>query len=489
MDSLTTFNKSAPVLVSTSLEGLEIGVPPPTRLQAAWLDKPLPSLPDRTSSVYGTESTIDLSGCIEKSLDHDDLLALGRNRSKSDVDSDVASTRFYYKRNVANRKSLNTRTSERYSIGFKAFLTEEQYGVGMHLARANHYFREKKWEIFPELGPQAAGRDASSPTATKSPRRGRPRLPKGFSKQQLCQGEVFGISLRPVAEHMKPVIEHIRPVVNHMKAQTENLKPVASHIQHTLVTKTSRLRLRMMSVEEKEEEEGSAQTVAQLSRNFSSSSSKDSDRTLVNHVIEPVESPETSSPAEPSFATVRQRMRDMSPWIVTTRSELKGDSIALWKSTSTTVLNIVSHAENKLTAATMTRSRSCSQPSPAHGLRQYTSSASVDTSSANKPLPIVRVVTEKPILSIQTHFHASSPTTTERGGVSKASIPDYARHIRAKSKSKTKDTMVFVAAAYDGAKQKIADVQAARRRAGMKKQIRLVGPIDQYPDGSINQRF
>lgn len=47
--------------------------------------------------------------------------------------------------------------------------------------------------------------------------------------------------------------------------------------------------------------------------------------------------------------------------------------------------------------------------------------------------------------------------------------------------------MVFVAAAYDGAKQKIADVQAARRRAEMKKQIRLVGPIDQYPDGSINR--
>lgn len=484
MDSLTTFNKSAPVLVSTSLEGLEIGVPPPTRSPSVWVDKPLPSLPDRTSSIYGTESTIDLSHCIEKPLDHNNLL-LGRNRSKSDADSDAASTRFYRKRNVAHRNSLAARASERYSIGFKAFLTEEQYGVGMHLARANHYFREKKWEIFPELGPQATGRDASSPTATKSPRKGRPRLPKGCSRQQLCQGEVFGISLKPVAEHMKPVMEHIRPVVNHMKTQTENLKPVASHIQHKLVTKTSRLRLRMMSLEEKEEEEAKARETTRLSRNdSSSSSSKDSDRTLVNNVIEPVESPET---AKPSFATVRQRMRDMSPWIVTTRSELKEESIALWKTTSTTVLNIVSHAENKLTAATMTRSRSCSQPSPAYRLRQHTSSASIDTSSANEPLPIVRVVTEKPILSIQTHFHASSPTTTERGGVSVTSIPGYARHIRAKSKSKTKDTMVFVAAAYDGAKQKIADMQAARRRAGMKKQIRLVGPIDQYPDGSINQ--
>lgn len=490
MDSLTAFNKSAPVMVSTSLEGLEIGIPPPTGLQAAWLDKPLPSLPDRTFSVYGTESTIDLSDCIEKPLNHDDLLTLGRNRSKSDVDSDAASTRFYHKRNVANRKSLNKRASERYSIGFKAFLTEEQYGVGMHLARANHYFREKKWEIFPELGPQTTSRDASSPTATKSPRKGRPRLPKAFSKQQLCQGEVFGISLKPVAEHMKPVIEHIKPIVNHMKTQTENLKPVASHIQHKLVTKTSRLRLRMMPVEEKEEEVESPQAVTRLSRNdSSSSSSKDSDRTLVNHIIEPVESPETSSLTKSSFATVRQHMRDISPWIVSTRSELKQESIALWKSTSTTVLNIVSHAENKLTATTMTRSRSCSAPSLAYRLRQHTSNTSVDTSSANEPLPIVRVMTEKPILSIQTHFQASSPTTTNRGGVSVNSIPDHARHFRGKSKSKTKGTMVFVAAAYAGAKQKIADVQAARRRAGMKKQIRLVGPIDQYPDGSINQRF
>lgn len=455
MDSPTTYNKSAPVLLSTSLAGLEIGVPPPTRSRAVAVDKPLPRIPDRTSSICGTECTIDLSDYNEKPLDHDNLLSSGRNRSKHDVDSDAASTRFYRKRNVAHRNSLTARASDRYSIGFKAFLTEEQYGVGMHLARANHYFREKKWEIFPELGPQAARRDVSSPIPTRSPRKGRPRLPKGFSRQQLCQGEVFGIKL----------------------------KPVASHIQHKLVTKTSRLRLRMMSLEEKDEEESPRET-AQLSRNDSStSSSKDSDRTLVNNVIESVEGPDT---LKPSFATVRQRIRDTSPWIVTTRSELKKESIALCKATSTTVFNMVSHAENKLTTAKTTRSRSSSQPTPAYRLRQHTSSTSVDASSANEPLPLVRVVTEKPILSIQTHFHASSsspsPSTTERGG----GLPDYARHIRAKSKSKTKDTMVFFATAYDGAKQTIADVQAARRRAEIKKQIRLVGPIDQYPDGSIN---
>jgi hypothetical protein len=469
MDSLATYKKPAPVLVSTSLEGLEIGVPPPTPSRAISLDKPLPRIPDRTSSICGTESTIDLSDYTEKPLDHDDLLALGRSRSKSHVDSDATSTRFYRKRNVAYRNSLATRVSERYSIGFKAFLTEEQYGVGMHLARANHYFREKKWEIFPELGPQTARRNASSSTPTKSPRKGQPRLPEGYSRQQLCQGEMFGVNLKPVAER---------------------IRPVASHIQHKLLTKTSRLRLRMMSLEDKDEEEESPRKTTQLSRNDSSySSSKDSDRTLVNNVIESVESPDTStSPTKPSFATVRQRMRDMSPWIVTTRSELKEESIAVWKTTSTTVLNIVSKAENKLTAATTTRSRSCSQPTPAYRLRQHTSSTSVDTSSANEPLPLVRVVTEKPILSIQTNFHASpssssSTTTTERGG----GLPYYARHIHAKSKSKTKDTMMFVAAAYDGTKQKVADAQAARRRAEIKKQIRLVGPIDQYPDGSINQ--
>ncbi|KAF3388291.1 hypothetical protein DPV78_012172 [Talaromyces pinophilus] len=456
MDPLTTFNKSAPVLLSTSLAGLEIGVPPPTRSRALSVDKPLPRIPDRTSSICGTESTIHLSEYTDKPLDHDHLLSSGRNRSKPDVDSDASSTRFYHKRNVAHRNSLTTRASERYSIGFKAFLTEEQYGVGMHLARANHYFREKKWEIFPELGPQAARRDASSPTPTRSSRKGQPRLPKGFSRQQLRQGEVFGI----------------------------NLRPVARHIQHKLVAKTSRLRLRMMSLEERDEEGESPRETARLSRNgSSSSSSKDSERTLINNVIESIESPDTS---KPSIATVRQRMRDMSPWIVTTHSELKEESIALWKTTSTTVLNMVSHAENKLATAKTTRSRSSSQPTPAYRLRQHTSSTSVDTPSANEPLPLVRAVTEKPILSIQTHFHASSspsPSTTERGG----GLPDYARHIRSKSKGKAKDTMVFVAAAYDGAKQKIADVQAARRRAEMKKQIRLVGPIDQYPDGSINQ--
>ena len=47
--------------------------------------------------------------------------------------------------------------------------------------------------------------------------------------------------------------------------------------------------------------------------------------------------------------------------------------------------------------------------------------------------------------------------------------------------------MVFVAAAYNGAKKKIADVHPTRKKAELKKQIRLVGPIDQYPDGSVNQ--
>lgn len=458
MDSLATFNRSAPVLVSTSLEGLEIGVPPPMLLQPVWVDKPLPNTPDRTSSIYGVESTINPNDYTEKPLHHDHLLALGRNRSKSDVDPDATSTRFYRKRNVAQRNSLTTRASQRYSIGFKAFLTEEQYGVGMHLARANHYFREKKWEIFPELGPQTTGHGASAPITTRSPRKGRRWLPRGLSRQQLCQGEVFGI----------------------------NLKPVASHIQHTLVTKTSRLRLRMLSPEEKEEEEDSTLETTRLSRNgSSSSSSKDSDRTLVNNVIESIESPDTLRSNQPSFATVRRRMREMSPWTITNRSESREEYMSLWKSTSTTVLNIVSHAEKKLTATTATRSRSNSQPSPGYRLRQHAISTSVDTSSANEPLPIVRVVAQKPTLSIQTHFHASP--TTVKGGVSLISIPKYARHIRNKSKSKTKDTMLSVTAAYDSAKQKIADVQAARRKAQMKKNIRLMGPTDRYPDGCIHQ--
>ncbi|KAL3703152.1 hypothetical protein TMatcc_010340 [Talaromyces marneffei ATCC 18224] len=458
MDSRTICNKSAPVLVSTSLEGLEIGVPPPRYLHPARLDKPLPKLPDRTSSTCSTEATIDINDYTEKPLDHDDHLVLGSKRSKFDIDSDTASTRFYRQQKVAHRNSLNTRASDRSSIWFNAFLTEEQHGGGMHLARANHYFREKKWEIFPELGPQAARRDASLPTTTKSPRRGRPRLAKGFSRQQLSQGQLFGI----------------------------DLKPVASHIQHTVVAKTSRLRLRMMSLDEKEEEEEITREMTRLSSNGSSySSSKDSDKTLVNNAIELVESPNTS---KPSFANVRQRMRDMSPWIVTTRSELEEESIAPWKTTSTAVLNSVSHVGTRLSAAATTRSRSCSQPtSPASGLGQHTSNDSVDISSANESLPVVRVVTKKPTLSIQTQFHVSSPPTAERGDVSVISIPDYARHIRTKSKDKTKSTMVFVAAAYDGAKQKIADVQAARRRAEIKKQIRLVGPIDQYPDGSFHQ--
>jgi len=41
----------------------------------------------------------------------------------------------------------------RNSLLLEALISEEQTGVGAHPANANHYFREKKWEFFPELAP------------------------------------------------------------------------------------------------------------------------------------------------------------------------------------------------------------------------------------------------------------------------------------------------------------------------------------------------
>ncbi|EED12269.1 hypothetical protein TSTA_003290 [Talaromyces stipitatus ATCC 10500] len=460
MASLATYSKNPPpVLVSSSLDGLEIGVPPSNHPSPYWREKPLPKTPSRPVSVYSTGdktigSTISLVDYTEKAAVNNNEILLaptGRKITKSNTDTDTTSTRFYRRRNnVAHRNSLATRINDRTSIGFKTFLTEEQYGVGMHLARANHYFREKKWEIFPELGPQA-----TSPTSTtRSPRKGRPRLPKGFSRQQMSKGEVFGINLKP-----------------------------------RLVSKGSRLGSRKKSGAGDDEREESPRERAQLFRNDSSNSSlNDSDATLVDNAIEYTVEERSK---KPSFATVRQRMRDMSRPFVSTRSELKEESIALWKSTSTTVLSIVSHAESKLTPTTTTAAirarRSYSQPPPSQRIRPQISTSTDDISSATNPDPaLVRMTAQKPILSIQTHFHTSPTSPGEEGAVPVISIPEYARHLRTKSKTKTKASLVLVAAAYNSAKQKIASAQAARRRAEMKKQIRLVGPIGQYPDGSIN---
>jgi hypothetical protein len=457
-----------PVAVSTSLEGLEIGVPPPKR-GALWLEKPLPKLPDRTSSICSEESSSAIELVLEnhhhqqQQHHYQDDLSNGRKRAKSD--SPEPTGRFYRRRNIAHRNSV-TRSQERASIGFKTFLTEEQYGVSTHLSKANHYFREKKWEIFPELAPPQAQSvryngspvsSTASSSTSKSARRNlvRPRLPRGFSRQQIYhQGEVFGI----------------------------DLKPVASQIQQTLVNKKSQLQLRLMKKpsqegEEEEEETEVRVSVVPRSRN-NSSSTNDSDTTTLIGIVD-------SSDIKRSIAMVRQRMREMSPWSRPGSSDDDSHegSISLWKSTSTSVLNLVSTLETKVQGSKL--AKTFSQPVDVHLSDAASEIESVhDNSHDNhddpepelepepepipQALPKIRGKPIKPILAIQTHFDSSV-----------VSLPECNKTIRAKSS--------YILIAFDGAKKKLAAVKAARRRAELKKNLHVVGPMDKYHDGSVNQ--
>ncbi|OKL58034.1 hypothetical protein UA08_06742 [Talaromyces atroroseus] len=452
----STYHKksSPPMAVSTSLEGLEIGVPPPKR-SAPWLEKPLPKLPGRTSSMGSEDSgggivLVDYHSHNYHDVHHNhhDDHATARKRAQSE--SPEPSGRFYRRRNIAHRNSV-VRTQEGGSLSFKNLLAEEPYGVGTHLSKANHYFREKKWDIFPELAPPQSQSispisSTTSNSTHKSSRRNitGPKPPRGLSRQQFYhEGEVFGI----------------------------NLKPVATQIQQTLVNKTSQLRLRKRTGQEEGKTEVGI-SMPPRSRN-NSSATNNSDTTTLVGIID-------SSDVKRGIAVVRQRMREMSPWSRPESNEEDHDSregsISLWKSTSTSVQNLVSQLETKMQGSKL--AKSFTQPVNAH-LSDAASGPAIDHDHDDnhephrdpdepEPEPEIQAlpkVAGKPVLAIQTHFDASV-----------VSLLEYSKAIRAKSG--------YVLIAFDGAKKKLAAIQAARRRAELKKNIRVVGPNDKYPGGS-----
>lgn len=183
--SLGFSRKAPPVRPSRSLEGLEKVVPPPRPPRPELrLNKPLPSPPpqristtwsDDTSTIesFGTPTPRDSRASGESfpifvSTDPDDLVHIVDQTS-----DDPMST-------LDHHHSLHIDTSakphpETEAPGLRTFLFEERYAPPptwspSNQSGPNHYFREKKWDFFPELATPSA---INSPVAddTESKRR------------------------------------------------------------------------------------------------------------------------------------------------------------------------------------------------------------------------------------------------------------------------------------------------------------------------------
>ncbi|KAL1963369.1 hypothetical protein VTN77DRAFT_8385 [Rasamsonia byssochlamydoides] len=411
----TQWKRAPPATLSRSLEGLEIGIPPGAPLNKGpavsinhlWLWKPLPRLPEqRNSSVYSRESIIDnyidRDDKVDSTYAHPDLIISEPDEAQQSPKSPTAPSR----RSLAGCGGQG----ERYSLMFKAFLSEEQYGVGMHLAKANHYFREKKWEIFPELAPQPVTRAPYPPARSRKWRFPRKRHPTGPDGHAISESDGFGLKL----------------------------KPIRSYVEKTLSKKSSQLKTKNSP------SETSVPFNARHRRNLTVTTSEASFSSLID-----------SAEIQRSLAEVRGRMQALSLW-----SHSSDDSLTNpqpWRKPVTTNL----HRRFRSKGRARRSSKLIGQKAPGVRFVRYHRSPSL---KGRQQCPGRR---------------PPSPSTPSQSSHLTFPRLEYAKVLHQSTNS--------VLSAIDGARKKIAESRAARRRAELKKHIRVIGPVEQYPDGTVNQ--
>lgn len=195
--------QAPPMRLSRSLEGLEKVIPPgashPPARSDLHLNKPLPAKPLPQAPDLDFDPDLDLPGrtalsawsddsSFESFADHSDpkdstesfpiFVSSGSDNlddppvesTLDDLDLDLPDTR--------------PPSPARSSIALNAFLSEERYGPVHHPTHVqnkigtNHYFREKKWDFFPELAtPSALGLSSFPAPAKGRKSNGRLNLP------------------------------------------------------------------------------------------------------------------------------------------------------------------------------------------------------------------------------------------------------------------------------------------------------------------------
>lgn len=102
------------------------------------------------------------------------------------------------------------------SVVLRSFLVEEHYGTSssINMAHANHYFRHKKWELFPELAPPTAARASQQPPrrrqktlVRKRPRGGSQSSSSPPSSPSSLNWEGLRVNLKPVRGYMHAALK------------------------------------------------------------------------------------------------------------------------------------------------------------------------------------------------------------------------------------------------------------------------------------------
>jgi hypothetical protein len=413
----TQWKKLPPTGLSRSLEGLEIGIPPGAvrskdpaiPINNLWLWKPLPKLPQRESSVYSRESIID-NYMDRNDKDESTYIQPDFIRSEPDVAQQSikppAAPSQVSLADVAGQE-------KRGSLMIKAFVTEEQYGMGMHLAKANHYFREKKWEIFPELAPQPAVRTLNPSSRSR----------KWAFHRKRHQTESYG----------------------HTSSESDgfalNLDPIRTYVKKTLSKKSSQLKMK---------NNASESSVA-----FHSRRRKNSISTASEASIETAE-------LQRSLAHVRNRMQTLSLWSHSSDDSSVSTNLESWRQPTAAFKNPSRRSGPK--RRPRPTSKLVGQKAPGIRFVKYRRSPSLKEGRKcpDQGMP--------------------SPSTSSQS--SQSSHPTSSRSEHGKMLQQGTHAVL---SAIDGAKKKIAESRAARRRAELKKHIRVIGPIEHYPDGTVNQ--
>lgn len=170
--------------LSRSLEGLEKVIPPgataypPTRSDLhPHLNKPLPAKPldqvRTTLSAWSDDSSVESFGDPSDTKDSTESFPIFVSSGSDDLDDPPVESTL---------DDLDSGTGPP-SPALNAFLSEERYGAAHHPSWSqnkvgtSHYFREKKWDFFPELAtPSALGNPAALPVAAKARKNNASRL-------------------------------------------------------------------------------------------------------------------------------------------------------------------------------------------------------------------------------------------------------------------------------------------------------------------------
>lgn len=405
------------VQMSLSLNSLSSPTSP--ECMTSLLLKPLPRLPQGCSSIYSLEIVRD-TGMREQEKIRPQTA--GENiREKRTEATDT----------IPSKPSLEASQTEvipgtAHSLMSRAFLNEEQYGVGIYMARANHYFREKKWEIFPELAPQ--------------------QNLKSFSPEHQRKRKwntTRRIRRRPA---WKDRFDY------HAEGAVQGFKTI-----HTYMTKP---RLR--------------KNLHEASQTFHRPALFPQPYCPPRFDLLPESRPSSTSTIDSfeiqrTLADVNEQLKYVT---LQDRMDSSEDSLPLprddWLRPMTSVMN--DHNELPGSSYRPTRCIPHTQPVPRTiGRGSYRGLQFLRRFKAESQGQCE--------IKERSEEHSTKPVASPLSLIATRS---------GSSQSSLTSSRTFLAA-WDRAKQLLTEQRAARRRMELKKQIRLIGPIDHYPDGTVNQ--